>query len=111
MHRRWTETKSVVPRYSNAGILNAQYRYHFLFHAVSIATAMRFSCLLRRSSAKELRYTCKDYPTPQGESDWCSVLFVRISNPAKHSPPSRRFRSEEHTSELQSPMYLVCRLL
>src|SRR5437879_9488525 len=24
---------------------------------------------------------------------------------------SRRFRSEEHTSELQSPMYLVCRLL
>src|SRR5437763_13221090 len=24
---------------------------------------------------------------------------------------SRRARSEEHTSELQSPMYLVCRLL
>src|SRR5437764_8811686 len=24
---------------------------------------------------------------------------------------SRRSRSEEHTSELQSPMYLVCRLL
>src|SRR5437762_14383752 len=27
------------------------------------------------------------------------------------SPISRRSRSEEHTSELQSPMYLVCRLL
>src|SRR5437764_2013445 len=30
------------------------------------------------------------------------------------SPPARRsapIRSEEHTSELQSPMYLVCRLL
>src|SRR5437762_5603807 len=25
--------------------------------------------------------------------------------------PSRKARSEEHTSELQSPMYLVCRLL
>src|SRR5437762_10619072 len=25
--------------------------------------------------------------------------------------PPRRRRSEEHTSELQSPMYLVCRLL
>src|SRR5437879_7634497 len=25
--------------------------------------------------------------------------------------PSERMRSEEHTSELQSPMYLVCRLL
>src|SRR5437762_8004620 len=27
------------------------------------------------------------------------------------SPPARIIRSEEHTSELQSPMYLVCRLL
>src|SRR5437879_11483723 len=27
------------------------------------------------------------------------------------SCPSARSRSEEHTSELQSPMYLVCRLL
>src|SRR5437764_1896834 len=26
-------------------------------------------------------------------------------------PPDRPGRSEEHTSELQSPMYLVCRLL
>src|SRR5437764_7242954 len=26
-------------------------------------------------------------------------------------PIARRARSEEHTSELQSPMYLVCRLL
>src|SRR5436189_3829751 len=26
-------------------------------------------------------------------------------------PRGRRGRSEEHTSELQSPMYLVCRLL
>src|SRR5437763_1007435 len=26
-------------------------------------------------------------------------------------PSSRAHRSEEHTSELQSPMYLVCRLL
>src|ERR1017187_8082179 len=25
--------------------------------------------------------------------------------------PTRKTRSEEHTSELQSPMYLVCRLL
>src|SRR5436189_3934706 len=27
------------------------------------------------------------------------------------SPPPGKRRSEEHTSELQSPMYLVCRLL
>src|SRR5437762_4384980 len=28
-----------------------------------------------------------------------------------HGVPSVYLRSEEHTSELQSPMYLVCRLL
>src|SRR3712207_7159593 len=30
---------------------------------------------------------------------------------AIHSPDGRRVRSEEHTSELQSRQYLVCRLL
>src|SRR5438552_7133570 len=30
---------------------------------------------------------------------------------ARPSPPRRRPRSEEHTSELQSPDHLVCRLL
>src|SRR5437764_13588044 len=30
---------------------------------------------------------------------------------ASRTPPRARSRSEEHTSELQSPMYLVCRLL
>src|SRR5437764_12776236 len=31
--------------------------------------------------------------------------------PAPPAPRPRPARSEEHTSELQSPMYLVCRLL
>src|SRR5256885_10634496 len=30
---------------------------------------------------------------------------------AQHAPPAQRWRSEEHTSELQSPCNLVCRLL
>src|SRR5437879_9182362 len=30
---------------------------------------------------------------------------------AVYGPGDRTLRSEEHTSELQSPMYLVCRLL
>src|SRR5437762_5499453 len=35
-----------------------------------------------------------------------------ISRPSQAtSTPRRASRSEEHTSELQSPMYLVCRLL
>src|SRR5437764_11709655 len=41
---------------------------------------------------------------------------TRPWTPGRTCPPSsacttRRCRSEEHTSELQSPMYLVCRLL
>src|SRR5215217_9610893 len=37
----------------------------------------------------------------------------RRGPPRSHrpSPPTRRRRSEEHTSELQSRQYLVCRLL
>src|SRR5437879_12417244 len=49
-----------------------------------------------------------------------TTLFRSCRSRTRHSPPSsscsrrsvsRRTRSEEHTSELQSPMYLVCRLL
>src|SRR5437762_10768214 len=42
--------------------------------------------------------------------------LIRNGLPARGMPPSgiagpEMTRSEEHTSELQSPMYLVCRLL
>src|SRR5437879_2008578 len=43
-----------------------------------------------------------------------NTLARRCASPGKASPSrvlASRRRSEEHTSELQSPMYLVCRLL
>src|SRR5437764_3226334 len=40
-----------------------------------------------------------------------SGLPGSITPTASSGWPTRRSRSEEHTSELQSPMYLVCRLL
>src|SRR5437762_8208074 len=53
--------------------------------------------------------------------DALPILSAQLMNnsPRKPSPPTEStlkmnavtFRSEEHTSELQSPMYLVCRLL
>src|SRR5437764_2268712 len=44
-------------------------------------------------------------------SNW-STRKVRAKPPIKfRSATASRARSEEHTSELQSPMYLVCRLL
>src|SRR5437763_6973337 len=39
------------------------------------------------------------------------VPTVSRSTKPSGSPVTMRTRSEEHTSELQSPMYLVCRLL
>src|SRR5256885_7218957 len=47
----------------------------------------------------------------------CSVnpqierVFVRCSSVPPHGPTGIARRSEEHTSELQSPCNLVCRLL
>jgi hypothetical protein len=40
-----------------------------------------------------LIFPCKDYPDHKGNADWCAALKVRISNPAKHSPPSRPFEA------------------
>src|SRR5437879_9433334 len=40
-----------------------------------------------------------------------SIRYASAVGPRPTSVPTSRARSEEHTSELQSPMYLVCRLL
>src|SRR5437879_10207773 len=39
------------------------------------------------------------------------TIIVNKSNPVENLSFAELRRSEEHTSELQSPMYLVCRLL
>src|SRR5438876_8064024 len=41
---------------------------------------------------------------------YCAV-HGSVQHPALHLPAVGRERSEEHTSELQSPVHLVCRLL
>src|SRR5436189_1391046 len=40
-----------------------------------------------------------------------SVVPENVGVPGLFGPALASMRSEEHTSELQSPMYLVCRLL
>src|SRR6266487_5240810 len=40
-----------------------------------------------------------------------SAGCCRTNGSKRSRPPSARWRSEEHTSELQSPVHLVCRLL
>src|SRR5437762_9706465 len=39
------------------------------------------------------------------------IIHCQIAHIARRLSASLYMRSEEHTSELQSPMYLVCRLL
>src|SRR5437762_5952890 len=62
------------------------------------------------------------FPTRRSSDLFCSAAGVRFEPPAPaparsctrtqtFSRKRRMPRSEEHTSELQSPMYLVCRLL
>src|SRR5436189_1322633 len=46
-----------------------------------------------------------------GECDPLRYLEPKASPRAGHDRGRALVRSEEHTSELQSPMYLVCRLL
>src|SRR5256885_6065436 len=55
-------------------------------------------------------------PQTPGRDDYClDEKSARISRPPNRSRPltslDGRLRSEEHTSELQSPCNLVCRLL
>src|SRR3712207_8724935 len=60
---------------------------------------------LFRSRSREVVLQCGDEARV---GDGCPV---RLPFHGFHAIPRRRDRSEEHTSELQSRQYLVCRLL
>lgn len=40
-----------------------------------------------------MRFAYKNLPTENGPDDWAAILQVQISNPAKHSPPCRKFEA------------------
>src|SRR3712207_8114538 len=48
-------------------------------------------------------------PSPRNQALWKRVIFSTLVEPFPTKRPTPR--SEEHTSELQSRQYLVCRLL
>src|SRR3712207_8327829 len=84
------------------------------------STLFPYTTLFRSSiSTPWWRRPARDCATPApcllDTRAWTSSSPPRPSDPS-HAPPSRlqhprRCRSEEHTSELQSRQYLVCRLL
>src|SRR5437762_5722692 len=58
---------------------------------------------ISRSALRSISWACICATSPAASPS----LRPRTAAPLR----ARRSRSEEHTSELQSPMYLVCRLL
>src|SRR5256885_8624201 len=74
--------------------------YTTLFRSAQFPAAAR-----RRSSAERLIFLQPPSSGGPGMSDRLSVTIRRAS------PDDANGRSEEHTSELQSPCNLVCRLL
>jgi hypothetical protein len=38
-----------------------------------------------------VKFAYKNYPTNKAGDDWWATLQVQLANPAKHSPPTKRF--------------------
>src|SRR5262245_24687856 len=79
---------------------------------ISFFTDRKYIGLLRKTRASAI-FVPPDFAEP------ITVAQIRVSNPTKafeqvllkFTPERITFRSEEHTSELQSLRHLVCRLL
>src|SRR5256885_12070414 len=76
--------------------------------ASAVAEGLRERQSLPANSVSRLSLSCSDAPgegCPRRRSDCLS------EGPGQEDRSARQSRSEEHTSELQSPCNLVCRLL
>src|SRR2546425_9411972 len=73
------------------------------------STLFPYTTLFRshRGDGRAAGVECRRFGPPATGGDRRQVL----RDPGQHRKQGLRFRSEEHTSELQSLAYLVCRLL
>src|SRR3712207_7837308 len=75
----------------------------------SFASKLTFSSVFAWQPSNYIKHTItSEKERFSGHFERKSTEFTRT---APNQPESARFRSEEHTSELQSRQYLVCRLL
>src|SRR4051794_41911997 len=90
--------------------------FHLYFSVVFFASLLFFFLMIRRPP----RSTLFPYTTLFRSPIEALARFLQaLGVPAEHVPVEpdqaaglwRSLRSEEHTSELQSPVHLVCRLL
>src|SRR5437879_11317151 len=83
------------------------------FEAASSSTTSRFTAPVQtRVQESHSPHGSPAVPEPR-RSQLSAIARIRaaVVLPTPRGPANRYPRSEEHTSELQSPMYLVCRLL
>src|SRR5690348_17488204 len=71
------------------------------------STLFPYTTLFRSHAARALRRADRDPHVGRGPAR----ARARGHRLRRHARRHRRPRSEEHTSELQSPVHLVCRLL
>src|SRR5438309_9216766 len=82
--------------YGNLFHLHTSLFFFLMIRLPPRSTLFPYTTLFRSSSARRpRRSTTSSRPCSAGATAW----------------PASRFRSEEHTSELQSQFHLVCRLL
>src|SRR3712207_8507472 len=80
--------------------------YTTLFRSVALGSChLNCTPLARRRSSRSRRILRRSSSTVFWPNHWNGV------NGLGTNPPTDAVRSEEHTSELQSRQYLVCRLL
>src|SRR3712207_9371924 len=79
------------------------------------STLFPYTTLFRSQRSRPVAHCRREDPADlqreeRAEACWRGGRTER-ERPRRHGAPAARFRSEEHTSELQSRQYLVCRLL
>src|SRR3712207_8458396 len=75
------------------------------------STLFPYTTLFRSPQRSESHGLCNPYSPNVGEEKFCELRPNGVLRRSAVEGSSRLTRSEEHTSELQSRQYLVCRLL
>src|SRR5258708_40332166 len=73
------------------------------------STLFPYTTLFRSPRAPDFK--CRNKPRERGGPGCEGVIWPSHPGPPRSRGLLRHLRSEEHTSELQSPDHLVCRLL
>src|SRR5687768_18571333 len=91
-------------------LLTHSYCFFFFFFNDTATTEIYTLSLHDALPISNYRRTCCISWTPSRHRIWCSPEPSISAECSRHSE-RRLTRSEEHTSELQSRLHLVCRLL